>query len=659
MDDPAIIAMRLLRDANSTRANTNTQQERIKFPSRTGAVRSSKNVPNTEEQEDEKDRPLGSKDESVVKESGAHDTAVDMTEFGTKEAQDGNEKRELSDKDPDAASKLGFAFSTFKKWRILTVIFVVQISMNFNASVYANAVEGMSEQFGISAQGARWGQLIFLIAYAFGCELWAPWSEELGRKWILQASLGLVNLWQIPCALAPNYGTILGFRFLGGLSSAGGSVTLGLIADMWPPRDQQYAVAYIVLSSVGGSVVGPIVGGFVQTYLSWRWIFWIQLIFGGVTQILHLWLVPETRATVLLDKEAERRRKTGEDPNIWGPCSIEGTLTQRMSIKHITSVWIRPFVFLATEPIVLCLSLLSGFSDALIFTFLESYGLVFKQWNFTAIQLGLAFIPLLIGYIIAYLLFLWPIRTQQAYMRKAGYNNMRPERRLYALLWMAPLLPIGLIAFAWTSLGPPIPWIAPLIFSVLVGIANYAIYMATIDYMVAAYGEYSASATGGNGFARDFFAGVSALYAVPLYEAIPGRYTLEWPSTILAFISAIFIIPLYVFYKKGEWFRARSKYAEELNEIQPDATDDKEFDGRRQSVLPSSRRQSVVGSPTVSPDQSRINTPSQSAVNSPKNSVDADFLGHRTRNQHVAVASRGPSRTNSSTVIPPIREDDV
>ena len=48
-----------------------------------------------------------------------------------------------------------------------------------------------------------------------------------------------------------------------------------------------------------------------------------------------------------------------------------------------------------------------------------------------------------------------------------------------------------------------------MIFAAIVGIANYAIYMATIDYMVCAYGPYSASATGGNGWARDFLAGVA------------------------------------------------------------------------------------------------------------------------------------------------------
>ncbi|KAK5682648.1 hypothetical protein LTS10_005776 [Elasticomyces elasticus] len=198
-------------------------------------------------------------------------------------------------------NSLAFAFSEPKKWLILTTTFIVQISMNFNAAIYASAVPGMQEHFGIGPFKARLGQFIFLVMYAFGCELWAPWSEELGRWKVLQASLGLVNLWQIPCALAQYVGTgywmVFGFRALGGLSSAGGSVTLGMVADMWEPADQQYAVAFVVFSSVAGSVVAPICGGFITEYLDWTWVFWISLIFGGVAQALHF-SVPETRTSV-------------------------------------------------------------------------------------------------------------------------------------------------------------------------------------------------------------------------------------------------------------------------------------------------------------------------------------------------------------------------
>lgn len=170
----------------------------------------------------------------------------------------------------DCYEELGYSFSNSKKWYILTVIFWVQVSMNFNTSLYSNAIGGISEEFGVSLQAARAGAMIFLVLYAFGCELWAPWSEEFGRWPVLQLSLFLVNVWQLPVALANNFGTIMVGRALGGLSSAGGSVTLGMIADLWEADKQQYAVAYVVFSSVGGSVLGPIVGGFTETFLDWR-----------------------------------------------------------------------------------------------------------------------------------------------------------------------------------------------------------------------------------------------------------------------------------------------------------------------------------------------------------------------------------------------------
>jgi hypothetical protein len=60
------------------------------------------------------------------------------------------------------------------KWSIPSVIFIIQVSMNFNASVYANDITLLSSAFSISEQAARVGHMIFLIAYAFESELWAP-----------------------------------------------------------------------------------------------------------------------------------------------------------------------------------------------------------------------------------------------------------------------------------------------------------------------------------------------------------------------------------------------------------------------------------------------------------------------------------------------------
>jgi hypothetical protein len=85
------------------------------------------------------------------------------------------DKKEITEE--DCADELGFAYPKWKKWTILTVIFWIQVSMNFNTSLYSNGLGGISKEFNISEQAARCGAMIFLILYAFGCELWAPWSE--------------------------------------------------------------------------------------------------------------------------------------------------------------------------------------------------------------------------------------------------------------------------------------------------------------------------------------------------------------------------------------------------------------------------------------------------------------------------------------------------
>lgn len=65
----------------------------------------------------------------------------------------------------------------------------------------------------------------FLITYAFGCELWAPWSEEFGRWPIMQLSLFFINAWQPLAGAGTSWNMVLASRVLGGFSTAGGSVT--------------------------------------------------------------------------------------------------------------------------------------------------------------------------------------------------------------------------------------------------------------------------------------------------------------------------------------------------------------------------------------------------------------------------------------------------
>jgi MFS family permease len=216
-----------------------------------------------------------------------------------------------------------------------------------------------------------------------------------------------------------------------------------------------------------GSVIGGVCGGPIEQYFSWRVNFWIQLGFGLFVQIVHFLCVPETRSTVMLDKFAKKQRKMGR--NLYGPNEIKSK-KERFDVKEIITTWVRPFRMFLTEPIVLFLSLLSGFSDALIFSFLESYGYVFSQWSFSKAQFGLAMIPLLVGYVVAYFCF-FPIISRHNHRRSRG-EILKPESRLKALLHLVLLLPIGIFGSAFVVTGPPLPWAAPLLFSVLIGMVS-------------------------------------------------------------------------------------------------------------------------------------------------------------------------------------------
>ena len=53
---------------------------------------------------------------------------------------------------------------------------------------------------------------------------------------------------------------------------------------------------------------------------------------------MHFFLVPETRETIILDREAKRRRKAGEQ-DIWGPSEVK---KNRFSAREILTIWARP-----------------------------------------------------------------------------------------------------------------------------------------------------------------------------------------------------------------------------------------------------------------------------------------------------------------------------
>lgn len=119
--------------------------------------------------------------EQVAEASSKDDLLADTPSHDEQPAAGDDAKFTLTE--DDHPQVLASAFSTRKKWTILSVIFLVQTSMNFNTSLYANGQSGMAEAFNVSRQTTVTGAAVFLITYAFGCELSVnlhPFQATLG-----------------------------------------------------------------------------------------------------------------------------------------------------------------------------------------------------------------------------------------------------------------------------------------------------------------------------------------------------------------------------------------------------------------------------------------------------------------------------------------------
>jgi len=75
---------------------------------------------------------------------------------------------------------------------------------------------------------------IFLIGYVVGPVFFAPVSEFYGRRWVSIIAFSWYTVMSIGCALAPDIGALLAFRFLAGIgASAPLSVAGAQLADLW------------------------------------------------------------------------------------------------------------------------------------------------------------------------------------------------------------------------------------------------------------------------------------------------------------------------------------------------------------------------------------------------------------------------------------------
>jgi DHA1 family bicyclomycin/chloramphenicol resistance-like MFS transporter len=133
-----------------------------------------------------------------------------------------------------------------------------------------------------------------LAGLAVGQLVAGPLSDGLGRKKPLLAGVAAFAVLSVACAVAPDIGALIAFRFLQGMAGAVGVVlSLAMVRDMFEGTELARVLGSLMLVFGLAPVLAPVIGGQVLRFTSWRGVFGVLAVIGLVL-LVAAWFLPET-----------------------------------------------------------------------------------------------------------------------------------------------------------------------------------------------------------------------------------------------------------------------------------------------------------------------------------------------------------------------------
>ena len=398
---------------------------------------------------------------------------------------------------------------------------------------------------------------VFLVGYCVGPTLWGPLSESIGRKLVMLTAFSFFSIWQMACALAPNYAAFNIFRLFAGIcGSCPISVVGGICADVYHnPTHRGRAISIYMGCTVFGPLFGPIISGFISV-ISWRWSFWVGLMLAGVT-LIPLIMMSETYAPIILKRRAKRLRMETNDDTLHAVIEYENA-----TLSHVIKVVLyRPISMFIHEPLVFFSCLYMAFVYAIFYVFLQSYPVIYEEtYGFSAGLTGLTFLPIGIGSVIAIVCSVtWDSILQRAEHRGAVWTRRGEARRLPPAFIAGPCIVVALFWCGWTA-RRDVHWMVPILAGIPFGAGYLLIFMALLNYMIDAYEKFAASASAAASMSRSLFGAVLPFGAVPMY----ARLGVPWACSLLGFISVAMCLIPFAFWRWGETIRQSSKFCQQL-----------------------------------------------------------------------------------------------
>ncbi|HKJ46232.1 MAG TPA: DHA2 family efflux MFS transporter permease subunit [Balneolales bacterium] len=183
-----------------------------------------------------------------------------------------------------------------KAQRAIITITVITASVMqlIDTSIVNVALPHVMGNLGADLDNASW----VVTAYIFANVIIVPMTGWLaaffGRKRYYLASIIIFVIASMFCGQATNIWELVFFRFVQGIGGGGLLPTSRVIlVESFPPEDLALANGLFGMGVVSGPLIGPVLGGWLTTHFSWRWIFYVNLPVGMIALFLAVMNIRE------------------------------------------------------------------------------------------------------------------------------------------------------------------------------------------------------------------------------------------------------------------------------------------------------------------------------------------------------------------------------
>jgi EmrB/QacA subfamily drug resistance transporter len=185
-----------------------------------------------------------------------------------------------------------------RRWSALALIVTAQFMVILDVAIVNVALPSIKSDLHFSETNLQWVISAYAILFGGALLLGGRLADLLGRRRLFIAGLGLFAASSLLCGLAWSESSLIAFRALQGLGGALlAPAALSLLMTTFAEgRERNLALGIYGAASGSGAAVGVLLGGLLTSYLSWSWIFFINVPVGIAAIVLAPALLEESRA---------------------------------------------------------------------------------------------------------------------------------------------------------------------------------------------------------------------------------------------------------------------------------------------------------------------------------------------------------------------------